>query len=336
MSEKTDLLDFLASQLADADTAWSLGTFGAIAEFTRDADEAAVISRAGEMISAVTARGGMRIEVCRDVRPIASESLTSESWSHRVALCLPEQACAMSRRTVLTEVGPDQDALRAEDRAAILFDLGLGALQVDVCVRSSDAGVVAELRNCIGKSLFAPGNGAMRLILASNPHRVFVSRIGRIEVFQPIPPPDGKSPEGPHSHVLPKLLRSGRTHAATEPLPAGWIPCAHCYPPNPVRDRFGHPRPFQGERHAAFQVLLARFGEPQFVEIKRRVIESVAAGCGPSAVSLAGDRFTRATVRVALRQLKALDPTSPALAEWLSAHDRFEAVEAEDSMEAHH
>ena len=58
MSEKTDLLDFLASQLADADTAWSLGTFGAIAEFTRDADEAAAISRADDMISAVTARGG--------------------------------------------------------------------------------------------------------------------------------------------------------------------------------------------------------------------------------------------------------------------------------------
>jgi glutathione S-transferase len=83
-------------------------------------------------------------------------------------------------------------------------------------------------------------------------------------------------------------------------------------------------------------VLLARYGGPQFVEIKRRVIESVAAGRGPSAVSLAGDRFTRATVRVALRQLKALDQTSPALAEWVSAHDRFEAVEAEDSMEAHH
>jgi len=220
VSEKTDLLDFLANQLADADTAWSLGTFGAIAEFTRDADEAAAISRADDMISAVTARGGLRIEACRDVRPIASESLTSESWSHRVALCLPQEACAMSGRSVLTEVGPDRDALRAEDRSAVLFDLGLGALQVDVCVRSNDPAIVAALRSCTGKCLFAPGNSAMGFILASNPHRIFAGRIGRIEVFQPIPPPDGKSPEGPHSHVLPKLLRSGRTHAATEPLPA--------------------------------------------------------------------------------------------------------------------
>lgn len=140
------------------------------------------------------------------------------------------------------EIGRDSDALRAEDREGVLFDLGLGTLQVDVCVRSSDPEVVAALRGCAGKSIFAPGNEAMRVILAANPHRVFVSRIGRAEVFQPIPPPGGKSPSGPHSHVLPKLLAHGRTHAATEPLPDEWIPCAHFYPPHPLRDRFGQRR----------------------------------------------------------------------------------------------
>ena len=311
MSEKTNLLDFLANQLADADTAWSLGTFGAIAEFTRDADEAAAISRADDMISAVTARGGLRIEACRDVRPIASKSLTSESWSHRVALCLPEQACAMSRRTVLTEVGPDQDALRAEDRAAILFDLGLGALQVDVCVRSSDAGVVAELRNCVGKSLFAPGNGAMRLILASNPHRVFVSRVGRIEVFQPIPPPDGKSPEGPHSHVLPKLLRSGRTHAATEPLPAGWIPCAHCYPPNPVRDRFGHRQTVPGGAPRGFP---STVGSLRRTAIRRHQAarHRIRGGWSRAVCSLASGRQVHPSHRA--RRLAAVEGAGPDVA----------------------
>jgi hypothetical protein len=32
-------LDLLADRFADADTAWSIGSFGAIAEFMRDADE---------------------------------------------------------------------------------------------------------------------------------------------------------------------------------------------------------------------------------------------------------------------------------------------------------
>ncbi len=109
MTGMANLLEFLAEQLADAEIAWSVGTFGAIAEFTRDADEAATIARADGTISAVTARGGLRIEAARDLRPIASESLTSESWSHRVALCLPEEACAVSGRPVLTEIGPDRD-----------------------------------------------------------------------------------------------------------------------------------------------------------------------------------------------------------------------------------
>jgi hypothetical protein len=325
----TDLVEFLAEQAADSEVGWSLGTFGAIAEFTRDADEAATLDRNGDMISVVTPRGALRIDAHPALRPIATESLTKESWSHRVALCLPHDACAMSRRTALTEIGPDRAALRAEDRGAILFDLGLGALQADVCVRSRDPTVVAKLRSCAGKSVFAPDSGAMGVILGANPHRVFVSRLGRVEVFQPIPPPNGKSPSGPHTHVLPKLLAHGRTHAATEPLPDGWVPCAHLYPPNPIRDKFGRSRAFQPGHHAAFQILLTRFGDPQLLALKQSVIAAVTAGHEPVAGASPDVRVARTTVRVALRQLQASDRASAALAAWLSAYDRVEPREVE-------
>jgi len=332
----TDLLDFLAGQLADTETGWSLGSFGVIAEFTRDADETATLDRSDGTISLVTALGGIRIAAHRELRPIASESPTTESWSHRVALCLPQQVCAMNGHAELTEIGPDGAALRAEDSAGVVFDLGLGTLQVDACVRTSDPDVIAALRGCTGKSVFAPGNSAMSVILAANPHRVFMSRIGRIEVYQPIPPPGGKSPTGPHTHVLPKLLAHGRTHSATEPLPPGWVPCAHFYPPHPLRDGLGQRRPFQRKHHAAFQVLLDKFGEPQLVEIKRRVTESVAAGHGPAVMSVASDRFVRATVRVALRQMREFEKSSEALAAWLSAHDRLEPAEVTEAPEGNH
>jgi hypothetical protein len=328
----TEVAEFLAEQAADSEVGWSLGTFGAIAEFTRDADEAATLGRNGETMSVVTARGALRIDAHPALRPIASESLTKESWSHRVALCLPHDACAMSRRTELAEIGPDRAALRAEDRDAILFDLGLGALQVDVCVRSGDPIVVEKLRSCAGKSIFAKDSGAMGAILAANPHRVFVSRLGRVEVFQPIPPPNGKSPSGPHTHVLPKLLAHGRTHAATEPLPDGWVPCAHLYPPNPIRDKFGHSHAFQPEHHAAFQTLLTRFGDPQLVALKQSVIAAVTAGQQPAPSP--ENKFARTVARVALRQLQASDRSSDALAAWLSAYDRVEPHEVEEP--AHH
>jgi hypothetical protein len=207
-------------------------------------------------------------------------------------------------------------------------------LQIDACIRVSDPDVVAALRNHTGMSVFAPENDVMRVILTTNPHRVFVSRIGRAEVFQPIPPPGGRSPDGPHTHVLPKLLAQGRTHAATEPLPDGWIPCAHLYPAHPLRDQLGRKRAFRREHHAAFQAMLERYGVPELVALKRQVVEAVTRG--PDTMSTPSDRFARATVRVALRQLSAAEPSSLALIEWLSAHDRSDPLDAEDPMETLH
>jgi hypothetical protein len=314
-------LDLLADRFADADTAWSIGSFGAIAEFMRDADEHVVLDYGGSAIAAVTARGGLRLIAHEKMRPVASESLTTQSWSHRVSLCLPEDNCRMEQRTVVTEVGPDTDALRAEDRAAVLFDLGLGTLQLNACIRTGDANVVAALRKWTGRSLFEPGNGATAAILAGNPHRVFISRLGRVEVYQPIPPPKGKSPEGPHTHVLPRLLRHKRTHAATEFVPAGLVPCAHLYPPHPARDCFGKRTPFCQNRHASFQDLLVRFGESKFVDIKRKVYERVSAADTPVALSDFDDRFSRAALRITLRQIKASGAPAQAIESWLAACD---------------
>jgi hypothetical protein len=332
----SDFFDLLSEQIDDSEVAWSLGTFGALAEFMRDADEQVILDQTDGSVSAVTARGGLRIALHPELRPIASESLTKESWSHRVALCVPETACVMSGRTVLTEAGVDREALREQDRTGVLFDLGLGALQADFYVRSGDPDIIAALRECTGKSVFSPTSAAMKVILAANLHRVFVSRLGRIEVYQPIPPPNGKSPSGPHTHVLPKLLAHGRTHSANEPLPHGWIPCAHFYPPHPARDPFGKPRPFfQAARHAAFQVLLASYGDLQRLALKQRVIDSVMSGGEPFAIPIDNERFARATVRVALRQLRASEQTPAALAAWVSVHDR-EPAESDEAVEVPH
>jgi hypothetical protein len=273
-------------------------------------------------VSAITDRGAVAIEWREDVRPVASESVARVGWSHRVALCLPMDAAAMNRRGVLTELGADAGALRQQDRAAVLFDLGLEALQADLCVRTSDPEAIAQLQGFVGRSVFEPDNPAMGIILAAQPHRVFVSRIGRLEVYQPIPPASGKSPDGPHTHVLPKLLRSRRSHPATEPVPDGFVPCAHFYPVHPAKDAIGEPRPFDHRRYDAFQRLLESYGLPEAVALKRRTARAVANNQPPSAADLESDRVGRASIRVALRQMKALGISSPALSVWMEAFDR--------------
>jgi hypothetical protein len=233
----------------------------------------------------------------------------------------------MNRRTVLTELDADREALQPEHRGSTLFDLGLGALQADLCVRLDDADQAALLRRYCGRPVFDPASAAMSIVLQTNPHRVFTSRIGRIEVYQPIPPPSGKSPEGPHTHVLPKLLKSGRSHAATEPIPPGWIPCAHLYPRHPIG---GGNTPFDAAGHQAFQQTIERFGLPEYVAIKRYVVDAIESGEPPARLAMQLDRPGRTAVRIALRHLKAADAASPVLKEWLA---EFDAAAAEDDTD---
>ncbi|MCP1548814.1 DUF6925 family protein [Methylorubrum extorquens] len=274
-AEAADVEALLRGALADADVAWSLGSFGAIAEFMRDAGES-VCPLPDARMGLATARGAIALTPAADLRPFAYETGFSDGYNHAVALCLPESACAMSGRSVVTELGPDREAARAEERAAILFDLGLGLLAVDACVRTSDPEAVACLRAGVGRPVFAPGSPVGPRLVAMNPHRIFCTRIGRIEVYAPIPGPGETSPEGPHTHVLPELLRAGRTHAATTPIPDGFVPCGGMHPPHSYKDALGCRIPFDPARHAGFQALLERWGDPDLLSVKRGMTPSKA------------------------------------------------------------
>jgi Family of unknown function (DUF6925) len=326
--------ELIEAQIADPNAQWSLGTFGAIAEFMRDPDEPAEITQAEQSIAVVTPRGAIRIEARPDLRPVAFETVTTSAWSQRVAFCLPQAASAMNGRAVLTEIGPDRGALRAQDRDALLFDLGLGVHQVDCCVRTADGELIAGLRTAAGRALFDPGNPAMGLILRHSPNRVFATRAGRAEIYQAIPVHGGKAPDGPHTHVLPKLLARGRTHAATEPIPRGFVSCAHLYPAHPLRDGYGRAIAFDAGRYAAFQRLLSRFGDIEHVRLKRNVVKALYAGAGPEAIAMPADRFAQASIRIALRQVKASGGPSPALSAWFAAHDSGAVDEDELGGEA--
>ena len=267
-NDAASVASLLRTALGDPVTAWSLGSFGAVAEFMRDPDEAVARLNDGRF-GLSTERGAIALQVEAGLRPVAYETAFRAGWSHAIALCLPEATCGMNRRSVVTELGPDAEAARPLDRDGILFDLGLGLRAVDACVRSHDPETTACLRAGCGLPLFDPLNPIGRRLVSLSPHRVFLARIGRIEVFQPIPPPDGASPEGPHTHVVPQLLRAGRTHAATAPIPDGFVPVATIHPPHPSRDLLGRHVPFRREIHDAFQRLLARWGDCDLLAVKQ-------------------------------------------------------------------
>ena len=71
-SQAVDLDTVLRHYIADPTASWGLGTFGAIAEFHRTADEPASIDT-DAALHVVTARGALRISVTEDVRACAYE-----------------------------------------------------------------------------------------------------------------------------------------------------------------------------------------------------------------------------------------------------------------------
>lgn len=298
------LIGTLRRYVQDSGATWSCGSFGAIAEFARDPGETVVISDDG--LAAVTARGAIRLNPADYIRPIAYElpGRHPDTWQHGLALCLTAARSRLGGREVLTELGPDAEALRPEDRDGLLFDLGLATGHADICVRLAHPEAITLLRSWAGRSLLLrEGLPLLREIADRSPHRVFRCDFGRIEVYQPIPGPKDKTPPGPHTHVLPKLLASHRTHAATLPIPDGLVPCMTLYPPNPIGDGHGGIRRFDRVAHLAFQELWAAYGIRELVELKARAISMLSASASPlPELPPPFDRAGRATSEVTLRQ----------------------------------
>ena len=220
-----------SARSANPDTQCSLGTFGALAEFARDRDEPVHASArvAGNGVSAGARRVARGIALTTSYRragPSHPKSITRTGWSQRIALCLPERMIApcTERAVADRDSAPIAQApARAGPRQPCLFDLGLGALQGGL--RRPHRQITATSPpNCAvarAAAVFEPGNPAHGhhppsqpapgLHQPARPHRGVSTDPARV----------GKSPEGPHTHVLPKLLKSGRSHPATEPVPDG-------------------------------------------------------------------------------------------------------------------
>lgn len=306
--------DLLASLVEDPANGWSIGTFGAIGEFMRDSDEPTDIRRTAEFIEAVTDRGAMRVEAS-PLHAIAWDLLLSDGrgWAHEMAICAPRTPSAF--RSVRS-LGPDAAAIRERDRGSRLFDLGIGTGCVRMCVRTDDRSLIALLVCAEGEALFdVPG--VMPTIMRAQPHRVMLSPAGRIEVFQPIPPPDGLSPLGPHTHVLPHIILKDRAHSSNVPIPDGWQAALSMHPKSPWCTPLGKRHAYEPATDARFAPLLARFGLEEDETVA--VAVTTALDKRPEAFEWPRTRRERHKARITLRRLAAAgDPrTSP----WRALYD---------------
>lgn len=266
--------DLFETWLADEISGWSMGSFGAISEFIRwPGDPAALPADRG--IGWFTHRGAVRVDRTEGVKALAWEmpSTKSDRFFRHIEFLLPETEATVPQCQGITEIGVDHAAIRPEDRDMVLFDCGLAQKNVRFCVRTRDPDLLASLRANAGRDYFAAENSAAAMIFTHHPHRISLTAIGRVEVFQKIGGPDTgwKSPDGPHTHLLPKLLAARRTHSANTPIPAGWLPVASLHPASPFSLPDGTERPFNQAVFAHYSDLMEAYRSDEARALRKQL-----------------------------------------------------------------
>jgi hypothetical protein len=209
--------------LAQAAAGASMGVQGAIAEFAVAGGDPAVatVRRAGRTVEALTAGGGLRLTVTDETVAFAS--------SGTVYLAVPRHRLP-APASGLSVAETDPGALRPEDGDDLFVDLAVGHAAARFCVRTGDTGLGEQLRALEGATWPEVLDRLGHALIATSPDRVVITPLGRIEVSAPIPAEWGASPDGPHTHLLPALLRTGRELPAGVDLPADLAPAAALHP----------------------------------------------------------------------------------------------------------
>jgi hypothetical protein len=167
--EAPSALEMLAPLAHDPFYGWSIGSFGAIGEFSRAVEDRAAIEDERDFLEIVTSRGALRIAPTCRLHAVAYETLAAhgDGWGHGLAFCVPQPSedCDFIR-----PMGSDTSAIRREDRDTSLFDLGVASGATRLCVRTADSNLADTLTGSAGRQLL--GNDAlMEQIVRAQPHR---------------------------------------------------------------------------------------------------------------------------------------------------------------------
>lgn len=207
------IADLVERTLVEGAGGWSLGVEGALAEYALLPGGRADVRRAGRTVEAIASGGGLRVTITDDTVAYATGRGETD-----ITLAFRRSALPPAAPGVTVAPG-DPDALRPEDRSAVLADLAIGHAGAAFCVRTADPDLATALAGLEGRTWRDVLDALGHRLVAASPHRVVLGPLGRIEVWNPIPPDAGASPEGCHTHLLPALLETRREVPEGEELP---------------------------------------------------------------------------------------------------------------------
>ena len=306
----------LISELIERpNTAISIGGLGAIAEF--DGDQKKVSFDSANELQICNTKGAFKVKIDGGESLLAYETLsqTPKSWQWGMVVLADRDPYFANLKNGLHEIGPDTDAISENDKDALLFSLGTGLSNSNFTIRTKDPALLRILRANEGVCITEGNNPVLDAIIDLSPHRVVYSTIARIEVYQEIS--RHETPMGPHTHLLPSMLKARRTHVAAIPIPASQSPQLTLHPENPMFDQYGHSRPFAKSVCESFSPLVEAHCAEEFRIEKKRLKAAFKKQEKAINYVCPGTRLGRLAYKVTLRQLSHTCEDKAYLDTWL-------------------
>jgi hypothetical protein len=202
----SSLKEVILSSASNPRAAWAIVRNGAVAEFSIAADDRVshYFDSKTNVVVADTQKARLKLTLDDSIKPIVAETAAyrCSPWSQSVYLCIPEQDAYMSYRKTLTHVGS-----RCEDQNGELWDIGIGNDSLDFCIVVQDAQLQQVLKKKEGTCII-DDTEYLKEIVRFSPARLVMTKFASILVRQRIPIQGENDVKGPHTHLLPHIIRN--------------------------------------------------------------------------------------------------------------------------------
>jgi len=127
---------------------WTLGCTGPVRALSLTAETAVHCTLKDDSLTLTTPDLALRVRCPRGARLF--ERPATDEAPQEFVLALHRAYVKSPSATVLTSLGPDTGALKADHRSHLLFDLGLGRLGLRPCLRTGDGALIRFLDTACG------------------------------------------------------------------------------------------------------------------------------------------------------------------------------------------
>ena len=264
-----DIKNLILESAKKNSTSWAIVRSGIVAEFSIVPGDDIQTSFKDNMLKIQTQRASLSLEFDESISAIVAESGAHgcSPWTQNIYLVIPKDQAQMSCRDKLTFLGN----FKEDSVDGRLWDLGVGNKTIDACIiTDNDTHLLLKQRE---SQHILDDPKFLRKLVQHSPVRLFKSKFATILVKQKIPLSESDEIDGPHTHLLPPIIKKGKQFLS--PIPDTMESIIQVNPFVSVIDGNGQFYKWTGFTNDKFQELLQKHGDNSYLSHKNQLLQKI-------------------------------------------------------------